>query len=618
MSRSLRALFVALGVLVALVAGGLGRDLFRTEGPPEVVPGDVREASGHVRTPIGARIAPFEFVDVRYLPRGLTELGPHAAFVIAFTSVTCPISERYLPQLRDLERQYRDRGVQFLSVNVGPDSIAEAAAQAAQVGLDFPVVKDFTGEAVAALGVRRTPGVVVLDADWVLRYRGRIDDGVRFGGIQRSVEEPHLGNALEDVLAGRAVRTAETTVEGCVITIHRAEPDPELTWSADVAPLVREHCARCHHTGGVAPFALQTWNDVAARSAMIEEVVEQQRMPPWFASPAHADLANVEVLAAGERDTLLSWLRAGAPRGELEPGESPPAATERERGWRIDPDLILSADAELVIPSSGYFPYQVMDLTHVFEEDTWVDGIEILPSNARVLHHAFASARSRRGSGEGSLVESYLNIFVPGSDPTLLDPGVAMKIPKGARVRLQLHYTPTGREERDRVSIGFQFPKGVVRRQLRSFEIRDHAFEIPALHPAFPVQASRKTGDAITLYSAVAHMHGRGKDMILSSTLPDGTRETLLVIGNYSFDWQREYSWKRGAKQFPKGTLFDVVARFDNSAFNPYNPDPSVPVGFGRMTDDEMMYCWMFFTKDRENLHLRIDPRTGRVLRAPR
>ena len=135
--------------------------------------------------PLGTKVEPFGFVDSRYLPRTLDELGERAAYAIVFTAETCPISMRYQPVLAELEPEFRARGVQFLSVNVGPDdTLAGAAAQATESGIEFPVVKDFEGAIVKALGGRRTPEVVVLDAELVLRYRGRIDDAVRFGGIR--------------------------------------------------------------------------------------------------------------------------------------------------------------------------------------------------------------------------------------------------------------------------------------------------------------------------------------------------------------------------------------------------------------------------------------------------
>jgi hypothetical protein len=111
-----------------------------------------------------------------------------------------------------------------------------------------------------------------------------------------------------------------------------------------------------------------------------------------------------------------------------------------------------------------------------------------------------------------------------------------------------------------------------------------------------------------------AHMHLRGRDVAFSAHHPDGRVETLLLIPNYNFDWQHSYRWAPGSKVLPRGTTLEVVAHFDNSAFNPYNPDPRATVGEGRQTRQEMMYGFVFFTRADEDLGLQIDPRSGGVL----
>src|SRR3989441_10095440 len=96
---------------------------------------------------IGSQVERITFKDIRYLPRTLDDFGQAKAYVLAFTTTGCPLVERYLPRLKELSSLYRDKGVQFIAVNVGADdSIREVAYQAMQHGVDFPFVKDFGGE----------------------------------------------------------------------------------------------------------------------------------------------------------------------------------------------------------------------------------------------------------------------------------------------------------------------------------------------------------------------------------------------------------------------------------------------------------------------------------------
>ena len=108
-------------------------------------------------------------------------------------------------------------------------------------------------------------------------------------------------------------------------------------------------------------------------------------------------------------------------------------------------------------------------------------------------------------------------------------------------------------------------------------------------------------------------LHVRGKDMTFKAHYPDARTETLLVIPNYHFDWQMPYVWEFGKQRFAKGTRLECRAHYDNSAFNPYNPDPKVTVRDGLQTTSEMMNGFFFYVRAEDNLNLAIDEKTGRV-----
>ena len=101
--------------------------------------------------------------------------------------------------------------------------------------------------------------------------------------------------------------------------------------------------------------------------------------------------------------------------------------------------------------------------------------------------------------------------------------------------------------------------------------------------------------------------------MTFSSVTPDAKRETLLQIPNYNFEWQLGYEIGPGTKRLSKGTAVEAVAHFDNSAFNPYNPDPAATVRYGPQTVHEMFNGFVFYVADDEQLKLHVDPKSGRV-----
>jgi len=278
------------------------------------------------KIPLGSVVDQFTFTDIHYLPRTLKDLGEAKAYVIVFTTTACPLAQRYLPRLQELSSQYSSKGVQFLSLNVGAeDSIKEVAYQAIEQRIDFPFAKDFQGQCARAVGATRTPEVVVLDGARKLRYRGRIDNQYRLGGVRPTADRQDLKEAIDDVLASRKVRVSETAVDGCVITFPAAPPsDQSLTYAKDVAPILNKHCVQCHRPGTEAPFTLLSYEKVAGKAETIAEVVEEQRMPPWFAHPGFGKFVNDRSLTPEERSTLVQWARGGRSPGDLAQAPKPP------------------------------------------------------------------------------------------------------------------------------------------------------------------------------------------------------------------------------------------------------------------------------------------------------
>lgn len=588
--RRLAALSIA---LVAGFAGLLAQAPSAPSSPPAA---------------FGERIdAPF--TDLRWQRRRLDELGAEAATVVFFATVECPVVPRYLPKLGRLAKDYAARGVVVLVVYCGAeDLLVDAAAQCVVQAPTAVFGKDFDGRFCAACGVDRTGTALVLDRERRLRYRGRVDDQYGYTGARAQPSRDDLRLALDAVLEGRPVEVAATEATGCrlVWPSHAEEPVP--TYWQHVEPLVREHCAVCHRPGGAAPFALQTEAQVQKHAAMASEVTAEGRMPLWYGSSAQS-FANHLALPAGARTVFTRWLAAGMPTGA--PPAEPPAPLPPAPEWRIGtPDQVLALKAPVRLPAEGTVPYHYFVLPFRFEQDTWVEALEIKPQNPRVLHHCNLA---RVKVGEKFSQDGFVTGYVPGGDPMVLDAGTAVRIPAGSVLALQAHYITTGEPEQDRIQVGLRFPRVPVQRELQVAIVADFRFEIPPGARAHPVRAARTLPDDAEGIGMFVHMHLRGRDMAVTAEAPDGSRETLLVVPNYNFDWQQSYRWARGTRTFAKGTRIRALAHYDNSAWNPFNPDPTVAVRFGLETTDEMMYLFLFWERAGEQLGLVVEPTTGRV-----
>ncbi|HLQ36769.1 MAG TPA: redoxin family protein, partial [Planctomycetota bacterium] len=562
--------------------------------------------------PIGSVVAA-PFTDVRWQSRRLQEFTGARALVVFFTKLDCPIVQRYLPRLQQLAQSQAAAGVQCLAVNSGEgDSLVDAAAQVVELAPSWAAAKDFDGALARACGVDRTATALVLDAERRIRYRGRVDGQYHYNGATPVRGRADLDEALAAVLAGTPVGVEFTEVEGCKLTLPAPAAPSGASFCSDIAPLLQQHCQECHRPGGVGPFALLSYTDARQHGAMLGEVVAQGRMPPWYGASKYGEFTNHRGLPAAAKATIATWLLAGMPEGD--PARLPAPRQFPTAEWRIgEPDVVIKVPGSIKLPADGFLAYKYFVLPYRFEQDTWVEAIEIKPENRRALHHCNLA---RVKWGEKYQQEGFVTGQVPGGDAMLLDPGTAVKIPAGYVLALQAHYVTTGEPAEDRLRVGLRFPRVAVRQELLVQVAADFRFAIPPGGGAHPVAAARRFNDDAVGIGMFVHMHLRGRDMTITATAPDGGRETLLLVPNYNFDWQQSYRWAPDSKRFTAGTRLSVLAHYDNSPFNPFNPDAEATVRFGEATSDEMLYAFLFYVREHEQLGLQIDPKTGHVLAA--
>jgi thiol-disulfide isomerase/thioredoxin len=559
--------------------------------------------------PIGTKVDDLHFKDVRGVARSLSDFGEKKAYVLVFVQSGCPLAEKYLPVLERLAGEYRDKGVQFAAVNSGPaDTITVMAAQAIEFGVTFPFLKDAECKVADAVGTTRTPEVVILDVQKALRYRGRIDDRYRPGGQRAEPTRRDLVDALDAVLAGKPVQVETTAVDGCLLPRPAEVGGDAVTFADHVAPILRKHCQSCHQPETVAPFSLVTYEQAKAKARTVAEVVNEGRMPPWFAAPRSDDKVLHKSLTAAEREAVVKWVKTGMARGDDSRLPKPPEPTPAR--WRIgEPDLILKT-SPFTLPTEGDIPYKYVVLPHVFEKDTWVTGVQILPDIPRAVHHANLAYWK---VGESFKESNFITGIVPGGEPMTVGDKTAFLIPKGTVLGIQIHYVPTGKAEKVTISIGLKYAGGTIDKQLRHMLFVETRYTIPAGAAAYPVKVERTLDRDIIGIGLFSHMHVRGKAMMFTAKTPDGNTDKLLTISNYNFEWQIPYRWEPGKKVLPKGTKIECVALYDNSPFNPFNPDPTRPVRDGQQTYQEMMNGFMFYVDANERLGLEVDPKTGTV-----
>jgi hypothetical protein len=384
--------------------------------------------------------------------------------------------------------------------------------------------------------------------------------------------------------------------------------NPQPTFYRNVLPILQEHCQSCHRQDQVAPMSLVTYDETRPWAPAIAKAVQSKMMPPWFADPRFGHFSNDPSLTELQVETILAWVKAGAPAGDPHDAPSPPQWSE---GWNITrPDVTLKMPAAVSLPANGDVEYTYEIVPTHFSEDKWVQMVEVRPSSPQYVHHAVVYIRppdskwlrhapigvpftastlsdpQDRLDAHGTTSDLLL-VYAPGSSPDRWPDGMAKFVPAGSDIVFQIHYTTNGHAGNDQTSIGLVFAKTPPAQRVITLQLNDHAFIIPPGADDFRVETQGTLPNDATLLSLFPHMHLRGKRFEYDIVKSDGSVETLLRV-NYHFHWQLSYRLAE-PRLLKAGTKLRAIAWYDNSRNNLHNPNPDATVTWGDQTYQEMM-----------------------------
>lgn len=560
---------------------------------------------------IGSKIDVFLLTDFQGKEWSMKDFPSKKAIVFAFVGTQCPLAKLYTSKLVELERGYRDRGVAFVAIDSNvQDSLAEMAAHARKFSMDFAFLKDPSQELADRMGATRTPEVCVIDGDNKIRYRGRIDDQFGIGYTKDKATKKELIDALEAILANADVATTSAAASGCLI--GRGSRDTvkseSITYSDQVSRILQNRCVSCHRPGEIGPMDLGNYEDAAAWADMIVEVIDEGRMPPWHASESYGSFENDRRMPAAEIETVKNWARGGTTRGD---SSKEPAPIKYVDGWQLGraPDVVIPMrDKPYNVPAGGEVQYQYFVADPNLTEDTWVNGMEIVPGNRAVVHHILVFVREKGNNKKGLNGErGFLAGYVPGTRVERMPEGMAKRIPANSELVFQIHYTPNGTAQEDLSKVGFWFADAkTITHEVQTTSSVQTNFRIPPKDGNYKTTAMQPDElPNCELLSMSPHMHVRGKSFRYTAMYPDGNKEILLDVPKYDFNWQTEYRLSE-KKKVPSGTRIFCEAAFDNSANNLSNPNPNAWVQWGDQTYEEMMIGYF-------HISIPIDPKLGRA-----
>ncbi|WP_161602261.1 redoxin domain-containing protein [Tautonia marina] len=554
--------------------------------------------------------------------REIPLLAPDRGTTVAvFYSTECPIANALCPALADIAGAFPADRINLVAICVQAQlDEHQIREHARQYGLDtFRLARDHRGVVAELMGATVTPEAFVIDDKGTIRYQGRIDDSYAAPGIKRAVPRSQdLRDAIAAVLEGDQVAELYVEPVGCPMPVPPSPP----TYTEHVAPILFANCTECHRPGEIGPFPLLTYEQARIRAGFLADITLDRRMPPWSATPGFGPaFAHDRSLSSEEIETLVAWADADAPHG---PGPEPEPPTFSDAEWTYGtPDIILDLP-EFEIPAGGYDIYRCFVLPSGLVEDTEVKVVEYQPGNPRVVHHMLGyvdtTGRARQldeeedgpgytcFGGPRVQVASGLAGWAPGVEPEDYGEGIGRRIPKGSDIVVQVHYHPSGKPETDRSRIGLYLARKPLERIVASNMAINRNFYIPAGEPNQEVTAEWVVPEVdLEIVSVTPHMHQIGRDMTMTVDLPDGSTQELIKIARWDFNWQSIYVLEE-PMPLPVGSRVKLVAHFDNSAENPWNPnDPPEPMFWGEATTEEMCIGFVGVVKADQDL-TRGDP----------
>lgn len=385
-------------------------------------------------------------------------------------------------------------------------------------------------------------------------------------------------------------------VVAAVAVTSAATAEGNVTFYGDVLPILQENCQVCHRANGanlggmVAPMAFETYEDTRPWAKGIAKAVGAGQMPPWHAAPEfHGVFQNERTMTQEEIDTIIAWVDQGAPKGN--PGDAPPAKEwPSADGWLIgEPDLVTMPTEPYWVADDVEDLYVDLHSTiteEMLPEERFIKAVEFRPGSS-VVHHIIALP---------------LGGIAPGNEPQVYPDGIAVPLKPGTDITWQMHYHKepgpgTGMNDHSKAAIKLYPEDAQIDYIIKGNHLGRFDFEIPAGAENYSTVAEYTFKHDAKIVSFMPHMHVRGKSAKYEAFYPDGSAEVLLDVPQYDFNWQTSYDFA-SFKEVPAGTKIVFTSAWDNSANNPYNPDPTIDIRWGEPTTDEMSFGYMSFIDD--------------------
>ncbi len=385
-------------------------------------------------------------------------------------------------------------------------------------------------------------------------------------------------------------------------------PD-EPTYHEHIAPLVHDHCTGCHTEDAIAPFALESFEEVQQHASLSHATMQAGTMPPWPPAEDCGDFRGERRMHPTEIELFGRWLDQGAVAGEQSDEQLPDHSEDIDDA---QPDLTVDTGVDYTPePPEGFDDdYRCFVVDPDLDGDRFVNSVDTRPGNPQLVHHMIAYTAPPEADDEIAALKAeddrpgyecfgsprysgsrMIGGWVPGAQRPLLEEGHGLRVPEDSRIVVQMHYTTHHNGEgSDRTEVDFFFvdeqqhpdPTELIIMRLAEMDMLIDAGDpdatVTAETPLIP--------QSVTVHGIAPHMHLLGTNVRVDATTGDGDI-CLIDIPDWDFHWQGLYLYEE-PMQLARPFRIELTCEYDNSEHNQPDGQPPRDVTWGDESTDEM------------------------------
>ncbi len=427
-----------------------------------------------------------------------------------------------------------------------------------------------------------------------------------------------------------------------------------------IEPIIMENCVPCHRENGGAPFTLTSYEKVRKKAKTIAKVTALKYMPPWPADPSYQHFLGERTLTETQIQTLQNWVKNGCPSGK-----NPNALLSQVKPFQSalgTPDYVLHLDSVSLIQGDED-RFFLMKVSANLPQKTYIRALELVPGQPKLMHHfnghlinylpgsksnfsieprSIEITPTKDGATQGDLDLMTDNGIIPERVHSVLNylPGVrGVMYPEGigtfevnqqfSIIGSDVHYGPSAKTVTDKSKINLFFTKIPPKRGLGELMLGTNG--VSKIEPPLVIEpntiSTHKTSFVvpadISILTVNPHLHLLGKSISAFAIKPNGDTIRLIRIPKWDFRWQYFYTYEKMLK-IPRGSRIEVIAEFDNTVnnpFNPFNPPQRVAerMEFGgssmKATDEmfQFIITYLAYQKGDEHISLKADESSNSI-----